>query len=587
MITDIPLQQFLIDLRARQVLSNEEVDELNSFRTNKEMIYNFIKILKFRADQDFFHLCDTLQEHGAITVQEFGEALQNEAELRRRAEDENEKGKPTNSAYLLRDLPPTPESHYIIRQTFVDKICSHLKDIDNSQGHLLIHGMAGCGKTIAVCQSVRMVFEQGYFQSHGVYWAKLGDIGKDKLFTILKSLCIKIGVTWKEPPQNLEEIDAYAKQYFEENQDKNNILFIFDDIWQKSHYNYLRFASKSIATSRFLHPENKLHYKCISASDRFTYEEAIKVLAKNRNIQDLQSLYNNRNIALAIESCGGLPLAIALIGGLHLQTDKQWESVIKVIEKKEIGDLPANYDFNLFGTFSLSIKELEGKKKQCFLLLGVFKKVKIPIGSIMSLWKQNECSTISLLQEFRNKSLLRFIETNGYCILHDLMVDYLQQSHDPQLSNKVYWENMNQTLVQHYFYHCQGQWGTYPNDGYFYQNLVYHAIQAHADVLLRTLMADFNWMTSKFKIFKTLFNLQLDLEDYIKYLDKQKENSLQYQELLTSLRQYESYADMETMDFIQFLLNTNESKSWIISRALQLACENTIRGISRYWMITT
>ena len=106
-------------------------------------------------------------------------------------------------------------------------------------------------------------------------------------------------------------------------------------------------------------------------------------------------------------------MAIALIGGLHLKSDQQWKNAIYAIEKEEIGDLPANYEFNLYRTISLSIQDLETSKQHYFLLLGVFKKVKIPIGSIMSLWKQNECTTISLLQEFHHKSLLRFVETNG------------------------------------------------------------------------------------------------------------------------------------------------------------------------------
>lgn len=63
-----------------------------------------------------------------------------------------------------------------MRQAFVNEICNSLKDINQSQGHLLIHGMAGSGKTIAVCQSIRMVFEQGCFRSHGVYWVKLGEL---------------------------------------------------------------------------------------------------------------------------------------------------------------------------------------------------------------------------------------------------------------------------------------------------------------------------------------------------------------------------------------------------------------------------
>ena len=76
---------------------------------------------------------------------------------------------------LLRDLPPTPESDYVSREHFNNTICHHLKQIDQSGGHILIHGMPGSGKTVAVCQAVRqLIVEENYFRPHGCYWIKIG-----------------------------------------------------------------------------------------------------------------------------------------------------------------------------------------------------------------------------------------------------------------------------------------------------------------------------------------------------------------------------------------------------------------------------
>lgn len=79
------------------------------------------------------------------------------------------------SENLLRDLPPTPESDYVLRKQFNDVICNQLKQIDQCGGRILVHGMAGSGKTISVCQAVRQVIaEENYFQPYGCYWIKIG-----------------------------------------------------------------------------------------------------------------------------------------------------------------------------------------------------------------------------------------------------------------------------------------------------------------------------------------------------------------------------------------------------------------------------
>ena len=52
-----------------------------------------------------------------------------------------------------------------------------MKRIDKENGHLLIHGNAGSGKTIAASQSVRSAMNlDGCFQEQGIYWFKIGMI---------------------------------------------------------------------------------------------------------------------------------------------------------------------------------------------------------------------------------------------------------------------------------------------------------------------------------------------------------------------------------------------------------------------------
>ena len=78
-----------------------------------------------------------------------------------------------------------PENRYIIRENFIDTICSQLEDINATGGHILVHGIAGCGKTTAVAQSVKlMVDEQDFFKPYGVYWIKIGNVSISKLLVL-------------------------------------------------------------------------------------------------------------------------------------------------------------------------------------------------------------------------------------------------------------------------------------------------------------------------------------------------------------------------------------------------------------------
>lgn len=81
----------------------------------------------------------------------------------------------TYTENLLRDLPLTLECDYVTRTQFNNAICYQLKQIDQLSGHILVYGMPGSGKTVAVCQAVRQVIlQESCFNPYGCYWIKIG-----------------------------------------------------------------------------------------------------------------------------------------------------------------------------------------------------------------------------------------------------------------------------------------------------------------------------------------------------------------------------------------------------------------------------
>lgn len=110
--------------------------------------------------------------------------------------------------------------------------------------------------------------------------------------------------------------------------------------------------------------------------------------------------------------------------------------------------------------------------------------------------------------------LFLFAWYRKYCVIHDIVMDYLQQSIYEQKSLQC----LHEILLESYCSQCQRNWSSYPNDKYFYQYVVFHAIQAGSDSILQDIMTDFNWMDRKINISKSLYPLKMDLQNYIQYL---------------------------------------------------------------------
>lgn len=54
--------------------------------------------------------------------------------------------------------------------------------------------------------------------------------------------------------------------YFTVNKEKSNILFVFDDICKKEHYDILTFAKKAIIISQFQHFQTNFSHSTIPIS---------------------------------------------------------------------------------------------------------------------------------------------------------------------------------------------------------------------------------------------------------------------------------------------------------------------------------
>ena len=97
------------------------------------------------------------------------------------------------------------------------------------------------------------------------------------------------------------------------------------------------------------------------------------------------------------------------------------------------------------------------------------------------------------------------------CVLHDLIIEYLQQSMNKQ--------QLNKHLIDGYGKHCNGKWSTYPRrDYYHYQYIIQHAIQAEDDKTIQEIMEDFKWMSVKVQQDNTIYSTNGPFSQIIHYM---------------------------------------------------------------------
>ena len=65
--------------------------------------------------------------------------------------------------------------HIITRNELEDNILEAFKDIHGNGGYILVHGIGGCGKTVAVCQALQRFVEKHPEKfRHSIRWISIG-----------------------------------------------------------------------------------------------------------------------------------------------------------------------------------------------------------------------------------------------------------------------------------------------------------------------------------------------------------------------------------------------------------------------------
>jgi WD40 repeat protein len=388
-------------------------------------------------------------------------------------------------------LPPKLPPHYFVRTELHQRLRAVLlsETADSSvtgEGTLVLHGMGGIGKSV-LAAALAWDMEVKTSFPDGIFWLTVGQ--KPNLLEILRKLAQALGAG------SPSFTDTHGgKNVVRGLCERQRLLLVMDDIWSTHVAEVLDVTgpvSRSLITTR--NAEIASFFGATSHQiDLMEDADALTFLShcSGRPAADLP-----HEAKSLIKGCGGLPLAIAMIGGmLRGRSPAAWSDALDLLREEKLEDIRRafpDYPYpDLLRALGVSVDALEPQQRACYLDLAVFEDdVPIPEPTIVMLWERaglQPPASRRLLSDLKDRSLLRQ-DTKGRFSLHNLLHDYVRRNVDDHMA-------VHRRLVDAYRRRSPDGFASGPDDGYFFQWLPVHLAVLGLHEELQKLLTDYAWL---------------------------------------------------------------------------------------------
>jgi WD40 repeat protein len=407
---------------------------------------------------------------------------------------------PVASLAPIRTTPSLPP-HFMPRRDEIARLRKVvLADIDrpevitSAKQVTAIIGMGGMGKSVLATALARSADIRRSFVD-GIIWLSIGI--KPDLVSRLKT----IGIAFEDDLKNYVDLET-AKMHLPQVLTDKNCLIVLDDVWDvtsvESFMNALGTRCRLLLTTRDGSLATALGTQQHNLGE-LNDTDALQLLAQWS--ENEVSLLPNEAVCVARE-CGNLPFALSLCGAM-VHDGIPWSDLLGALQDADLSFIEIkipNYPYTDFlKSMKVSVDMLNAENTiwvECYYKLVIFPKKAIPESAVSTIWSctggLKERDVHKVLSILARKALLKLEGQvpNLQISLHDLQYDYLRA-----VVSDI--SNLHYQLLSAYQQKCNGSWPNGPNDGYYFENLAYHLVEAGKKEDLRHLLFDFEWIAAK------------------------------------------------------------------------------------------
>ncbi|KAF8024982.1 hypothetical protein BT93_F1975 [Corymbia citriodora subsp. variegata] len=291
----------------------------------------------------------------------------------------------------------------------VDKIMEVLGEDTSTTKIIGIHGMGGVGKTTLatiIYNKLSADFDDHCFLSN-IRDTKILDLQNQLIFDVLRSKCLSI-----------TNINGFTE--IEERLSSKKVVLVLDDVNHKTQLDAFagvgkrRFGrgSKVIITTRDkeLLKDVDFQHELIEMD----FDHSLQLFSKHAFRRDHPPAEHFPLSKKAVKICGGLPLALEIIGSFLNGKDKRiWETTLKKLETIPKGEVK--------GKLNISFEALENAEQEIFLDICCF-FVGFDMRIATYMWDSCEFCPEYSLEVLKQRSLLKIGKGNQLWV-HDQLRD--------------------------------------------------------------------------------------------------------------------------------------------------------------------
>jgi WD40 repeat protein len=466
---------------------------------------------------------------------------------------------------------PSLPAHFVSRSEGWTKIRDALRaDLDRpvvisgAVARVGLHGMGGIGKSVLASalahdRKVREAFPDG------IVWIGFGAL--PDLRARMQDAHRALGGDGAIATEN------EGKEKLMDLLSDKAVLLVIDDVRRRSDaiaFDVLGARCRALITSRdagLLTSLGGAHH----AVDLLTEGESLRLLAVASGIEReaLQC-----EVLAVLGECGGLPLAVALAGGI-VRAGTSWSDLLDALRSHELEFLEDRHaaseqHVSLWRMIEVSVQALSSDVQERLAELAVFPQdEQLPEAAVTTLWQHtgdvSERQSRRLLVDLEEHSLVQLARADatkdgsvGTISLHDLIHDYCVRLAGLRFGGKA---ALHSRLLEAYQRICPEGWWRGPDDGHFFSHLRDHLIAAGRGGELGDLLHELQWLEAK-NAAGLAFDLPLDFRAAMAVLARDDPRRRRLRLIDQALRRDLHFIDRHRADYPQGLFQCLWNSGW-------------------------